>query len=257
MSARTIKSGMIFRLGEHRLACGDCRDAELIGKLLGNDKVALVLTDPPYGVSYVESKRGFLGGERHDAILNDHEQSNDEYRAFTRDWLGACTGRLAKKNSIYVFNSDKMLFPLRAGMEDAGCRFAQMLIWLKTHAVMGRLDYLPQHEIVLYGWHGTHAFRKSKDKTILIYPKPMKSLLHPTMKPVGLLRRLILNSSGIGDIVYDPFGGSGSTLIAAEDTKRRCMMVEMDPAYCRVIINRFEKHTGVKAVSLSPASHER
>jgi len=257
MSKHTIATGDIYQLGEHRLACGDCRNTKLIKKLLGKDSVDLILTDPPYGVAYVEGKRGFLGGKDHEAIANDHEQSDEEYQAFTKDWIAAVIEHMAKKNSIYIFNSDKMIFPLRAGMEEAGCKFAQMLIWLKTHAVMGRLDYLPQHEILLYGWYGTHAFRKSKDKSILIYPKPSKSVLHPTMKPVGLLRRLILNSSKIGDLVYDPFGGSGSTLIAAEDTKRRCMMIEMDAKYCRVIIDRFEKHTGVKAVPLSNTDHVR
>ena len=252
-----ITTGDIFQLGEHRLACGDCRDTELIKELLGEDRIDLILTDPPYGVAYVESKRGFTGGKEHEVIANDHEQSDDEYRIFTKDWLLAAVENMAKKNSIYIFNSDKMIFPLRAGMENAGCKFAQMLIWLKTHAVMGRLDYLPQHEILLYGWYGTHAFRKSKDKSILIYPKPSKSVLHPTMKPVGLLRRLILNSSKIGDLVYDPFGGSGSTLIAAEDTKRRCVMIEMDPKYCQTIMDRFEKHTGIRAIPLPPASHGR
>jgi DNA modification methylase len=257
MSKNTIITGDIFQLGEHRLACGDCRDTELIKKLLGKDRIELILTDPPYGVSYVEGKRGFTGRQHHEVIANDHEQSDEEYHAFTKDWLAAATPYMAKKNSIYIFNSDKMIFPLRAGMEAAGCKFAQMLIWLKTHAVMGRLDYLPQHEILLYGWYGTHAFRKSKDKSILIYPKPSKSVLHPTMKPVGLLRRLILNSSNIGELVYDPFGGSGSTLVAAQDTKRRCAMIEMDARYCRVIIDRFEKHTGVKAVPLSKSTHVR
>ncbi len=257
MSKHTITTGSIFQLGAHRLACGDCREAELAERLLGEDNIDLILTDPPYAIAYVEGKRSFAGGRHHDVIANDHEQSDEEYRTFTKNWLAAAVPHMAKKNSIYIFNSDKMIFPLRAGMEDTGCRFAQMLIWLKTHAVMGRLDYLPQHEILLYGWYGTHAFRKSKDKSILIYPKPSKSVLHPTMKPVGLLRRLILNSSKINDLVYDPFGGSGSTLIAAEDTKRRCVMVEMDPKYCRVIIDRFEKHTGVKAHLLSQVDHAR
>jgi len=106
------------------------------------------------------------------------------------------------------------------------------------------MDYLPQHEFIAYGWFGTHEFHKSKDKSILFYPKPNKSKLHPTMKPVGLLRRLILNSTKVGDAVYDPFGGSGSTLIACEQTKRRCLTIEVDPKYCQTIIDRFNKLTG-------------
>jgi len=129
-------------------------------------------------------------------------------------------------------------------MRQAGVRFTQILIWIKNHAVIGRMDYLPQHEFIAYGWFGTHKFHKSKDKSILFYPKPNKSKLHPTMKPVGLLRRLILNSTKVGDAVYDPFGGSGSTLIACEQTKRRCLTIEVDPKYCQTIIDRFNKLTG-------------
>jgi DNA modification methylase len=107
------------------------------------------------------------------------------------------------------------------------------------------------HELIAYGWHGTHQFHKSKDKSVLFYPKPNKSSLHPTTKPVPLLRHLILNSSKIGDTVYDCFGGSGSTLIAAEQTRRRCLMIELDPDYCQTIITRFEKLTGHRAKKLN------
>ena len=112
------------------------------------------------------------------------------------------------------------------------------------------MDYLPQHELIAYGWFGTHSFERSKDKSVLMYPKPSKSLLHPTMKPIPLLRGLILNSTKLNGIVYDPFGGSGSTLIACEQTKRTCFMVELDPEYCQTIIDQFEKLTGIKAKRL-------
>lgn len=106
------------------------------------------------------------------------------------------------------------------------------------------------HELIAYGWSGTHAFRKAKDKSILFCPKPSKSALHPTQKPVSLLRRLILNSTDLGDIVYDCFAGSGSTGIACEQTKRKCVMVEFDPEYCQTILDRFEKTFGIKAKHL-------
>ncbi len=106
------------------------------------------------------------------------------------------------------------------------------------------MDYLPQHELILYGWSGTHDFKRGKDKSVVFAAKPSKSTLHPTMKPIPLLRKLILNSTDIGDWVYDPFGGSGSTLIACEHTKRRCVMVEMDPEYCATITARWGKLTG-------------
>ena len=103
------------------------------------------------------------------------------------------------------------------------------------------LDYNPQHELILYGWFGKHQFHKRKDKSVLCYPKPNRSSLHPTMKPIPLLRHLILNSTGIGSIVWDGFGGSGSTLIACEQTKRVCVMIEISPEYCRTIVTRFQR----------------
>ena len=247
----SINIGDAVALGDHRLLCADSRDAGLIGRFLRNEKISLILTDPPYGVAYVEGKASFSGkAKKHTAILNDQSQTDGEYRRFTKEWLEAARPSLTRKNALYVFNSDKMLFPLREGMIDAGFRFAQLLIWMKTNVVVGRMDYLPQHELIAYGWHGTHQFMKGKDKSVLIYPKPNRSTLHPTMKPVGLLRNLILNSSRIGDTVYDPFGGSGSTLLACEQTKRKCLMVELSPEYCQTIIKRFEKLTGDKAQTL-------
>lgn len=242
-----INPGDIFRLGEHRLACGSASDETLVKKLVSNDKIDLVLTDPPYGIAYTQSKAGFSAVKVSKEIQNDEIVSDREYVEFTRGWIVPIVGHLAKKNSVYIFNCDKMLFALREGMEAEGIRFSQLLIWVKSHAVIGRKDYLPQHELIAYGWHGTHKFARSQDKSVLFYPKPARSPLHPTMKPIPLLRNLILNSSRIGDIVYDPFGGSGSTLIAAEQTKRRCLMIEIDPEYCQTIIDRYEKETGIQA----------
>ena len=161
----------------------------------------------------MESKKGFKQSIAKPKIIQGDEiQTEENYRSFTCAWLTHAKPFMTKKNSIYVFNSDKMLFALREGMEQAGFRFSQLLIWAKTHAVVGRMDYLPQHELIAYGWYGTHAFHKSKDKSVLVYPKPNKSKWHPTMKPIGLLRRMILNSSKVGQTVYDPFGGIVITL---------------------------------------------
>jgi DNA modification methylase len=246
-----MKSGEIYQLGRHRLACGNSSDAELVSRLIGDDKIAMILCDPPYGVSYVESKRGIAKLATDKIIANDNIEDEAEYQAFTSAWLNAIKPHMAQKNTIYIFNSDKMLLPTIAALKATGGKFAQLLIWAKTHAVIGRLDYLPQHELILYGWYGTHIFGKSKDKSILVYPRPNKSKLHPTMKPVGLLRRLILNSSKVNDIVFDGFVGSGSTLLAAEQTNRCCLAVELDPEYCQVVISRWEKLTGLKAEKLS------
>lgn len=244
---KSLKYGTVWQLGEHRLAYGDCRDAELLKKLFSKEKIDLVLVDPPYGVAVAESKRGFQTLSKDKVIANDHIQSHAEYREFTRKWLEAITPYLARHNAAYIFNADKMVWSLREGMLEANFKLAQLLVWVKSQSVIGRLDYAPQHELIVYGWHGTHTFRRSKDKSVLFYPRPSKSNLHPTTKPVGLIRRLILNSSKIGDVVYDGFLGSGTTLLACEQTKRRCFAIEIDEEYCRTAMRRFKKLTGVDA----------
>ena len=247
----SIKLGDVIQLGEHLLLCGDVIDNSLISTFLQGKIINLILTDPPYGVDYVESKKGFVDINVKKSIQNDGFQSQEEYSLFTEKWLKNISPFLAPYNSFYIFNSDKMIFSLRKAIDNSGFRFTQLLIWAKTGAVMGRLDYLSQHELIAYGWYKKHKFHKSQDKTVLVYPKPQKSKFHCTQKPIGLLRRLILNSTEIGDYIFDGFGGSGSTLLAAEQTKRKCLMVEIDTEYCQVIINRFEKLTGQKTVFLN------
>ena len=249
---RTIKIGDIFQLGDHKLAYGNINDKNLIKELIGENKINSAILDVPYGIAYVESKSNFkqkLGCEK--IIANDHKQTDKEYEDFSFNWLENVKPYLAKKNSVYIFNSDRMIFALRQAMLRAKYKFAQLLIWVKSHAVIGRLDYLPQHELIAYGWFGTHEFQHSKDKSVLFYPKPNKSKLHSTMKPIGLLRNLILNSTKVSDTVFDGFGGSGSTLIACEHTKRKCLMVELDKDHCSTIIARWEKLTGLKAKKLN------
>lgn len=246
----SIKPGNIFKLGSHYLACGDCRNKDLVAKVVGKLKIKAVITDPPYGVAVTESQHGFKKSLKNKAVLNDHLQSDEEYQTFTKDWLEVISPYFERKNALYIFNSDKMIFSLRQGMLDAGCKFAQLLIWVKTQAVIGRLDYAPQHELIAYGWHGTHEFLKSKDKSVIIYPKPNRSPFHPTTKPVGLIRRLILNSTRIGEVVFDGFLGSGTCLLACEQTKRICVGIELDPEYVQTTINRFEKLTNIKTIKL-------
>lgn len=246
-----MKPGQIIQLGQHRLACGDASDPELVKRLVDEDKISVVLVDPPYSVAVVESKQWLNPKSQHKVVSNDGLVSDEAYEAFTKAWLEAIKPHLASKNSIYIFNSDKMLLPTVQALKASRGKFAQLLVWAKTQAVVGRLDYLPQHELVIYGWYGRHIFHKSKDKSLLVYPKPNKSKLHPTMKPVGLLRRLIINSSAVGDVVYDGFVGSGSSLLASEQTNRRCLAVELDPEYCQIVISRWEKLTGKKAEVLS------
>lgn len=246
-SSNSIKYGEAFRLGNHLLLCADSRNKDMVAKLIGKNKIKAVIMDPPYGVAVTESKEGFQTLAKNKVIVGDHLQSDEEYRKFTRDWIEAVLPHLERKNSFYIFNSDKMVFALREGMLEAGLKFGQLLIWVKTHAVIGRMDYAPQHELIAYGWYGVHEFLKSKDKSVLVCPKPNKSKMHPTTKPLDLIRRLILNSTRIGDVVYDGFLGSGTALLACEQTKRICIGVELDSEYCQTIIDRFQKLTGLKA----------
>lgn len=242
----SVSNGEIYTLGEHLLTCGDCMDLNLVNKLAGSKKISLILTDPPYGVDYIAVKKGFARVKKSKEIINDNIENEKDYKAFTVSWLNAVVPCLAVKNSCYIFNSDRMIFALKEAMESCGFRLAQILIWVKGSQVIGRRDYLAAHELIAYGWHGTHSFFKSKDRSVIFCPRPASSPLHPTTKPLSLIRRLILNSSRIGDIIYDPFAGSGTTLIACEQTKRRCLAVEIDPDYCKTIIDRFNNLKGDK-----------
>ena len=247
-----MKNNTFYQLGEHRLACGDINNIQLLKNLIGNEKIKSIISDVPYGVAYVESKSGFKQGLSCEKIIeNDHQQSDEEYKRFTLSWLNNIKPYLERKNSFYIFNSDKMIFPLKEAISQAEFKFSQLLVWIKSQAVIGRLDYLPQHELIAYGWHRTHEYRRSKDKSVIFCPKPSKNKLHSTMKPVSLLRKLVLNSTKIGDYVFDGFAGSGSLLIACEQLKRKCLLVEIDKEHCVTIIKRWEKLSGQKAILLT------
>lgn len=239
-----FKLGDIFRIGNHFLVYGSCLESELIGKVMdiSGEKISLICSDPPYGVDYVGSKQSLTGkniGSKD--IIGDGLMSDEAYQSFIESTLSVVKPYLVKKNSFYLFNSDKMVVPLINGIRGSGFKFAQLLIWVKSNPVVGRLDYLPMHELVAYGWFGAHSFLKSKDKSVLYEPKPASSKMHPTTKPLPLIRRLILNSSRIGEIVWDGFLGSGTTLLACEQTGRRCVGFELEPEYCKIIIQRLQK----------------
>ena len=242
----------IWKLGKHRLILGDATKKEDLDRLIEQQKITLTLTDPPYGVGYVEGKQEFLKtiqrdgkGKEFSAIQGDGV--NTDYYEFSTKWLEAVKPHLKNKNAFYIFNGDTKLRELLNALYDTKYTKSSILIWLKNHIVVGRKDYHPQHELIVYGWYGTHAYFGNRDKTALFYPKPNKSKLHPTMKPPALLRRLIYHSTRPGDVVLDPFGGSGSTLIACEQLGRICFMSELDESYCTTIIERWEKLTGQKA----------
>ncbi len=168
-----INNTTIHKLGNHRLACGDCTDVDLVKKLVDKSKIKLILTDPPYGVGYVESKSGFSKIKKAIVIKNDNPQSEESYKTFATKWLKTAAPHLDAKNACYIFNSDKMVFALRDAMATCGFNLSQLLIWVKNNQVMGRKDYLAKHELIAYGWHGVHEFLKSKDKSVIFYPKPV------------------------------------------------------------------------------------
>jgi DNA modification methylase len=249
-SPNSIKPGDCFRLGEHIIGCGDSRDKAFVARLIGDLKVKAVISDPPFGVSVAESKKGFKTLLKNKPIANDHLQSDEEYTAFTREWLEAITPHLTRKNTFHIFNADKMVFALREGMLEAGLKFGQLLVWVKTSAVIGRLDYAPQHELIAYGWFGTHEFVKAKDKSVIVHPRPNRSPRHPTTKPIALIRHLVLNATRVGDVVYDGFLGSGTCLHSCHQTKRVCIGIELDPEYVAAAIQNFERLTGIKAIRI-------
>ena len=247
-----VTKGDVFKVGDHVIACGDSLDREFVGKVIGNNKIRAVITDPPYGVAYVENKKGIskLGVKDEKVIANDHLQSDEEYEEFTRKYLGTVIPYLKEYNAVYIFNADPMFPSLRSGMKSAGFYYSQMIIWLKNQPVMSRKDYLSLYELIAYGWFGKHKMERSKAKNVIYHPRPTRSRLHPTQKPVGLLRKIIPNSTKVGDFVYDPFLGSGSTAVACEHLGRKCIGIELDAGYVEASIKRLEKLTGTTAVKM-------
>lgn len=240
-------------IGNHVIGCGDSTDREFVSKVISKNKIRAIISDPPFGIAYVENKKGFakLGVKDEKVIIGDHLQSEAEYEEFTKKFLGAVIPYLDDYNACYIFNADPMYPSLRKGMKDVGFYYSQMIIWLKNQPVMSRKDYLSQYELIAYGWFGKHKMERTKAKNVLYYPRPSKSKLHPTMKPVGLLRRIIPDNTKIGDFVYDPFLGSGSTAIACEHLRRRCIGIELDCEYVEIILTRLEKLTKQKRIKIT------
>jgi len=244
------KFGDKYKLGNHYLVCGDA--TELENYETGFD---LLLTDPPYGVDY-SNKNEFLnkydkGNANQNPIINDN-LLNDEIELLWDEVFNNCYIKSNQNSSYYVFgaNLDNLFFNLQNSLIKNNYLLKHQLVWVKNNFVLGRTDYKYQHEPILYGWkkNETHKFYGNQNSTtVLQFNKPQQSNLHPTMKPVELLKHLILNSTKKNDIVLDPFLGSGSTLIACEELKRNCYGIEIDENYCDVIIDRWEKFTGQKA----------
>jgi DNA modification methylase len=242
------KSGDIWLLGNHKLICGDSVKQETYNQLLENELVDMTFTDPPYNVDYGNSMKDTIR-ENNNTILNDN--LGDDFPKFLLD---VCTNILEiTKGACYICMSSSELHTLQKAFIDAGGKWSTFIVWAKNHFTLGRSDYQRQYEPILYGWKekNDHYWCGDRNQSdVWYFNKPNKSDLHPTMKPVELCKRAILNSSKTDDIILDPFGGSGSTLIAAEQVKRRCRMIELDQKYVDVIIKRWQNLTNKKATLL-------
>ncbi len=231
------KQGDVWMLGQHRLVCGDSTNADTFNLLMDGKLANLVVTDPPYNVNY----EGSAG-----KIKNDN-MGNEAFYEFLLDAFKNAEVAMAKDASIYVFHADTEGLNFRKAFSEAGFYLSGTCIWKKQSLVLGRSPYQWQHEPVLFGWkksgkHNWYADRKQT--TIWEFEKPKKNADHPTMKPVALVAYPILNSSLSNCIVLDPFGGSGSTLIACEQTDRICYTIELDEKYCDVIVKRYIEQVG-------------
>ena len=231
------KAGDVWTLGRHRLVCGDSTKPETFTVLMDGKKANLIITDPPYNVNY----EGTAG-----KIKNDN-MKNDAFYQFLLDAFTCTEAVMDDEASIYVFHADTEGLNFRRAFADAGFYLSGCCIWKKNSLVLGRSPYQWQHEPVLYGWkkNGKHKwYAGRKETTVWEYDKPKKNSDHPTMKPVPLLAYPIKNSSMTNSVVLDPFGGSGSTLIACEQTDRICYTIELDEKYCDVIIKRYIEQVG-------------
>ena len=236
--AAFVERGDIWTVGRHRLMCGDATSAEDVSALMDGKKANLIVTDPPYGVSFKSS-----GGL---TIQND-SMKGDEFYTFLYNSFSCMVEHLESGGAAYVFHADTEGLNFRKAFVDAGFHLAGVCIWVKNSLVLGRSDYQWQHEPVLYGFlkNGKHPwYSDRKQTTIWNYDKPKRNKNHPTSKPLDLLGYPICNSSQENAIVLDTFGGSGSTLMACEQTNRICHMMELDEKYASVILRRYVEDTG-------------
>lgn len=237
------KNGNIYKLGNHYLMCGDSTNAEDVKKLMNNQLADLIVTDPPYNVNYEGKTDNNL------KIMNDNMENNQFYSFLESAFINLYES-IKDGGSIYVFHADTEGLNFRKAMMSSGFKLAECLVWVKNAFVMGRQDYHWKHEPVLYGWKpgASHYFINDRSQsTVLEFDKPIRNEEHPTMKPIDLIAYLINNSSKKDEIVLDLFGGSGTTMIACEQTNRKAFIMELDPRYCDVIVDRWEKFTNQKA----------
>ena len=243
----TTVLGDVYKLGNHRLMCGDSTSIDAVEKLMDSHLADQFITDPPYNVEYVGKTKAAM------TIQND-SMGDSEFRQFLRDAFSTANAVMKSGAVFYIWHADSEGYNFRGACHDVEWQVRQCLIWNKNSMVMGRQDYHWKHEPCLYGWKSGAGHLWSTDRkqvTVLDFNRPRKSDMHPTMKPVELITYQVTNNTKGSDIVLDLFGGSGTTLIACEKTNRNCRMMELDPKYCDVIVQRWEEFTGNKAELLS------
>jgi site-specific DNA-methyltransferase (adenine-specific) len=241
------KLGDIYQLGNNRLMCGDSTVLEDVEKLMGGEQADMLLTAPPYNVNYEGKTKDKL------KIKND-QMGNDNFRQFLTDAFSNADMVMKPGAVFYIWHADSEGYNFRGACFDAGWTVRQCLIWNKNSMVMGRQDYQWKHEPCLYGWKegAGHLWASDRKQTTVInFDKPTRNDMHPTMKPIPLFDYQIKNNTKGGDVVLDLFGGSGTTIMACEQNGRRGYSMEYDPRYVDVIIARWEKFTGEKAVLLN------
>ena len=247
----TTKPGDLWILGNHRLLCGDSTNIQHVERLMDGQKADMWLTDPPYNIAYE-------GGTKKRRAIENDSMNADDFRAFLRDCYSLADSVLRPGGAFYVWHADTEGYNFRGAALDIGWNVRQTLIWNKNNSAFGRSDFHWKHEPCLYGWkegaaHSWHNDRKQT--TVLDFNRPSRSEQHPTMKPVDLIEYCMGNNTRNGDIVLDSFGGSGTTLIAAERIGRKARLMELDPAYCDVIVKRWEDFTGNTAVCIPSNQH--
>ena len=236
-------AGDVWLLGKHRLMCGDSTSVDDMEKLTAGQLVDMWLTDPPYNVAYE-------GGTKDKLTIQNDNMADDEFRQFLRDAYVTASTVMKPGAVFYIWHADSEGYNFRGAARDAGWKVRQCLIWEKSSLALGKQDYHWQHEPCLYGWKDGAGHLWASDRkqtTILKFDKPSRNGEHPTMKPVALFEYQMLNNTKGGDIVLDSFGGSGTTMIAAEMNGRIARLMELDPRYCDVIIKRWQDFTGQAA----------
>ena len=236
--------GDVWIMGKHRLMCGDSTSTDHLAQLTQGNLVDMWLTDPPYNVAYE-------GGTKDKLKIKNDEMGDEQFRQFLRDAYTAADTVMKPGAVFYIWHADSEGYNFRGAAKDAGWTVRQCLIWKKSSLVLWRQDYQWQHEPCLYGWKDGAGHLWAADRkqtTILEFDKPSRNGEHPTMKPVALFEYQMLNNTKGGDLVLDSFGGSGTTLIAAEKNGRTALLMELDPRYCDVIVKRWQEFTGKQAI---------